>query len=349
MGAELNRRWLLARRPQGLVKADDFKFSEEGVPALADGEILVRNLYLSCDPTQRSWMSVKTYMPAVKLGEVMRSFAVGEVRASRDPRFKEGQIVYGMFGWQDFCAARADDFFPMLAVPSGVSLEAALGVFGLTGLTAHFGLTEVADVKPGETVVVSGAAGATGSVAGQIAKILGCNVVGIAGGREKCDYLVKTLGFDAAIDYKNENIVSRMRETCPKGINVFFDNVGGKILDAALMMLAMRARVVICGSVSGYNDQGPPEGPRNLMQLLVRRARMEGFVMTDFNDRVPSALVALSAWVREGRIKHRSDIVEGFENAPAALLRLFSGENLGKQLVRIAPMPASVSASGVVL
>ena len=349
MSNNVNRRWLLARRPRGLVQAEDFQWSEAEIPTLAEGEVLVRNLYVSCDPTQRSWMAVKTYMPAVNLGEVMRSFAVGEVRASRNPKFREGEIVYGMFGWQDYCAARVDDFFPMLKVPAGVSLEAALGVFGLTGLTAYFGLIDVGAVKAGDTVVVSGAAGATGSVAGQIAKTFGCNVVGIAGGREKCDYLTKTLGFDAAIDYKEENIIRRLRDTCPNGINVFFDNVGGRILDAALMLLAMRARIVICGSISGYNDQVAVEGPRNLMQLLVRRSRMEGFVMTDFNERVPEALAALSAWVRDGKIKYQSDIAVGLENAPGALLRLFSGQNKGKQLVRIAAPSAGVSEAGVVL
>jgi hypothetical protein len=237
----------------------------------------------------------------------------------------------------------------MLRVPSGVSLEAALGVFGLTGLTAYFGVVHVAGVRPGETVVVSGAAGATGSVAGQIAKVLGGRAVGIAGGKEKCASLTELFGFDAAIDYKSENVMTRLRETCPGGMNVFFDNVGGRILDAALMHLALHARVVICGSISGYNDQTPPEGPRNYMQLLVRRSRMEGFLTTDFNDRVPEALAALSGWVRQGQLKHQSDVQEGLENAPAALARLFSGANRGKQLVRVAAPTAGVNAAGVVL
>ncbi len=331
----MNRQWLLARRPQGLVQPEDFRWNEAPVPELAEGQVLVRNLYLSCDPTQRSWMAGRTYMPAVKIGDVMRSFAAGEVRASRNPEFHEGQLVYGMFGWQDYCAAGPGDLFEMVKVPGDVPLDAALGVLGLTGLTAYFGLLDVGALKTGETVVVSGAAGATGSVAGQIAKARDCRVVGIAGGREKCDYLA-SIGFDAAIDYKTDNVMTRLRETCPQGIDVFFDNVGGRILDAALMHLAMHARVVLCGSISGYSEVTPPEGPRNYMQLLVRRSRMEGFVMTDFNERVPEAQAALSAWIREGRIRHRSDIVEGLENAPAALVRLFTGENRGKQLVRVA-------------
>jgi NADPH-dependent curcumin reductase CurA len=330
------------------MSAEDFTWAETPIPTPAEGEVLVRNLYLSCDPTQRSWMTTKTYMPQMKIGEVIRSFAAGEVKTSRDPRFAEGQIVYGMFGWQDYCATTPEGFFPMMRVPSGMAIEAALGVFGLTGLTAYFGLLRVGALKPGETVLVSGAAGATGSVAGQIAKALGCRVIGIAGGRAKCDHLIGGLGFDAAIDYKSENLVTRLRQTCPNGIDVFFDNVGGRTLDAALMHLAMRARVVICGAISGYNES-TPAGPLNYMQLLVQRSRMEGFVTTDFIDQVPEAADALTRWVREGRIKHQSDVQEGLESAPAALARLFAGENRGKQLVRIAAPTAGVSEAGVVL
>ena len=289
MRVESNRQWLLARRPRGTLSSDDFRAAEAAVPQPQDGEVLVRNLYLSCDATQRSWMSVKTYLPPVNVGEVMRSFALGEVRVSRHPAYAEGEIVYGMFGWQDFCATKPENLFNMTKVPKGVSLEAALGVLGLTGMTAYFGLVEIARLREGDTVVVSGAAGATGSIAGQIAKALNCYVVGIAGGPEKCNYLTGSLGFDAAIDYKNDNVMSRLRETCGKGIDVFFDNVGGRILDAALLHLAMHARVVLCGSISTYNDDTAREGPRNYMQLLVRRSRMEGFVMTDFNERVPEA------------------------------------------------------------
>jgi NADPH-dependent curcumin reductase CurA len=296
-------------------------------------------------------MSVRTYLPAMNVGEVIRSLAAGEVRVSRHPSFREGQLVYGMFGWQDYCVATPDDgFFRMLKVSKGVPLEASLGVLGLTGMTAYFGLTAVGMLRQGETVVVSGAAGATGSAAGQIAKAFNCRVVGIAGGPEKCEYLTGTLGFDAAIDYKFDNVMTRLRETCPEGIDVFFDNVGGRILEAALMHLALHARVVLCGAISSYNDPTPPEGPRNYMQLLVRRSRMEGFVVTDFNDQMPEAQAALSAWVRNGVIKYQSDIVEGLENAPAALERLFLGKNRGKQLVRIArPSPGSVSDTGIVL
>jgi NADPH-dependent curcumin reductase CurA len=338
--AATNRQWLLARRPKGLVCAEDFTWSESPAPPLADGEVLVRNLYASCDPTQRSWMAGKTYLPPVKIGEVMRSFGLGEVVASNDPRFEIGQVVYGMLGWQDYCATPAAGFFPLLAVPKGVSHEAALGVFGLTGLTAYFGVVHVGSVRPGQTVVVSGAAGATGSIAGQIARALGARVVGIAGGPEKCATLKDVFGFHEAIDYKNDNVMTRLRETCPQGVHVFFDNVGGRILDAVLLHLALHARVVVCGSISGYNDETPPEGPRNYMQLVVKRSRMEGFLMTDFNDRIPEAIAALSGWVREGRLRHQTDVVDGLENAPAALARLFTGANRGKQVVRIATSAA---------
>jgi NADPH-dependent curcumin reductase CurA len=330
-----NRRWLLARRPDGLVSTEDFRWSESAIASPADGEVLVRNLYLSCDATQRSWMAVRTYLPAVEIGDVMRSFALGEVAASRDARFREGEVVYGLFGWQDYCVAKPDGFFPIRRVPAGTPFELALGVFGLTGLTAYFGMVDVGRVAARDSVVVSGAAGATGSVAGQIAKRFGARVVGIAGGPDKCAYLTRELGFDEAIDYRSQNVMTRLRQTCPNGIDVFFDNVGGNVLDAALLHLAMHARVVICGSISGYGRRNPVEGPRHYMQLVVRRSRMEGFLTTDYIDRIPEAADALGRWVQEGRIKQRSDVQQGLENAPAALARLFTGENRGKQLVRV--------------
>jgi NADPH-dependent curcumin reductase CurA len=333
--ADVNRQWQLARRPPGPVSAEDFKWAEAPVPVAGEGEILVRNLCLSCDPTQRSWMAGKTYMPAVKIGEVMRSIAAGVVRESRHPDYAVGDVVSGLFGWQDYCATTPAGAFGVTKIPSGVPVEAALGVFGLTGQTAYFGLIEVGQLRPGETVVVSGAAGATGSVVGQIAKIYGCNVVGFAGGREKCDHLVRELGFDAAIDYKTENIATRLRETCPRGVDVYFDNVGGRVLDTVLLYLAMKARVVVCGAISGY-DSGTIEPPRNYMQLVFKRARMEGFLVSDYADKTPTAIAALARWVKEGRIKHECDVVEGLENAPAALARLFAGQNRGKQLVRVA-------------
>jgi Putative NADP-dependent oxidoreductases len=331
-----NRQWLLARRPKGPVSAEDFRFNETGAPVPGEGEILVRNLYLSCDPTQRGWMARDTYMPMIPLGEVMRSFAGAEVVQSRDPRFAPGQRVQGLFGWQDYAVAKQSESIPIIPIPDGFSIATGVSGLGLTGLTAYFGLLDVGRARAGETVVVSGAAGATGSAVGQIAKIIGCRVVGIAGGPEKCRYLIQELGFDGAIDYKRENLISALRTQCPNGIDVYFDNVGGAILDAALVFLALRGRVVICGAISTYNDETPTPGPKNYIRLLIRRGRMEGFLVLDFAHRADEAITALSGWLREGKLKDRIDVVEGFENAPAAFNRLFTGENQGKQLVKIA-------------
>jgi NADPH-dependent curcumin reductase CurA len=327
-----NRQWLLARRPTGALDAADFRLNESKIPEPGEGEILVRNLYLSCDPTQRGWMSHDTYMPAIPLGDVIRASACGEVVLSRDPRFSPGQKVKGLFGWQEYALAKQANVTP---IPDEVPLTTALSALGMTGMTAYFGLLDVGRAKQGETVVVSGAAGATGSVVGQIAKILGCRVVGIAGGKEKCDRLVRELGFDVAIDYKNDNVLTALRDGCPAGIDVYYDNVGGPTLDAALALLALRGRVVICGAISTYNDASPGPGPKNYLNLLVRRGRMEGFLVIDYLHRAAEAMNALSGWLREGKLKDRVDVVEGFENAPAALARLFKGENIGKQLVKI--------------
>jgi NADPH-dependent curcumin reductase CurA len=339
MPEPVNRQWLLARRPEGLVQAEDFRWAEVTVPEPGEGEILVRNLYLSCDPTQRSWMAGDTYLPKVKIGEVMRSFAAGQVVKSRSEAFPVGQIVQGSFGWQDYVATGPGAPASPVPIPGGVPIETALSVLGLTGITAYFGLLEIGRPRAGETVVVSGAAGATGSAAAQIAKIKGCRAVGIAGGAEKCRYLIEELGLDAAIDYKSEDVGRRLRRTCRQGIDVFFDNVGGEVLDAALGNLAMRGRVVLCGAISRYNDAAPAPGPRNYLSLLVQRGRMEGFIVLDFMPRAGEAVAELARWLRDGKLKDRVDVQHGLENAPAALARVFRGENRGKQLVKIADPP----------
>jgi len=331
-----NRQWLLARRPQGMVSAEDFRWVEAAVPTPGEGEVVVRNLWLSCDPAQRGWIAGDTYIPAVKIGEVVRSFAVGQVVESRIPKFPAGQLVQGLFGWQDYACVKPGTLSSPSPVPAGVPIETAMSALGATGITAYFGLLEVGRPKPGETVVVSAAAGATGSVVGQIAKIKGCRAVGIAGGAEKCRWLIDDYGFDAAIDYKSEDVGGRLRELCPKGIDVFFDNVGGEILDAALARLAMRGRVVLCGAIARYNDSAKGSGPKNYLSLVVQRGRMEGFIILDYMPRAAEAVVELSAWLKDGRLKNRVDVLQGLENAPAALARLFKGENRGKQLVRIA-------------
>jgi len=331
-----NRQWLLARRPSGPVSAEDFRLETHPAPVPAEGEVLVRNLYLSVDPTQRTWIAGDTYLPAVRIGDVMRSFAAAEVVESRHPGFEPGQLVQGLFGWQDYALARPGSPSAPTRLPSGVPLENALSALGLTGLTAYFGLLEVGKPRPGETVVVSGAAGATGSVAGQIARILGCRVVGIAGGAEKCRWITSELGFDAAIDHRAGDVAARLRETCPGGIDVYFDNVGGEILDAALARLALRGRVVLCGGISQYDAGGPPTGPRNYLNLVVQRGRMEGFLVLDYLPRASEAVKALGGWLREGKLKDRVDVAVGLENAPATLARLFRGANTGKQLLRVA-------------
>jgi NADPH-dependent curcumin reductase CurA len=338
---QTNHQWLLARRPEGTVTAEDFRLAEGPAPDPSDGEALVRNLYLSVDPTQRGWMAGDTYLPAVKIGEVMRSFAVGQVIESRHPGLRPGQIVQGLFGWQDFAIARPGSSTSPTPVPSGVPIETAMSALGLTGITAYFGLLDVGRPRPGETVVVSGAAGATGSVAAQVARIAGCRVIGIAGGAEKCRYLVDELGLDGAVDYKSEDLARRLREFCPSGVDVFFDNVGGPALDAVLLLLALRGRIVLCGGIYHYNDARPTGGPANYLSLVSKRGRMEGFIVLDYLSRSGEAVAALSGWLRDGKLKDRVDVVDGLASAPAALLRVFEGKNRGKQLVKLAdPSPA---------
>jgi hypothetical protein len=332
-----NRQWVLKRRPHGMVSPDDFALRTVPVPEPADGELLVRTLWLSFDPTQRGWIEDRpSYLPPVAIGEVMRASSVGRVVRSRHPGFAEGDLVFGLGGWQEFFTTPGAGFPGVQKVPPGVPPSWMLGVLGVTGVTAYFGLLELGAPKPGETVLVSGAAGATGSVAGQIARIRGCRTIGIAGGPEKCRWVVERARFDACIDYKHEDVGKRLGELCPKGLDVYFDNVGGEILEAALDHLALRARIVLCGGISSYNDETPRPGPRNLMNLVVQRARMEGFIVLDYFGRMDEAVRQLGAWVQAGEIVHEEDVQEGFERIPATLQRLFTGQNLGKQLLRLA-------------
>jgi NADPH-dependent curcumin reductase CurA len=331
-----NRRLVLARRPSGLVDDSTVRLDTETVPDLADGEALIRIRYLSIDPTIRTWMDdVPSYLPPIGIGEVIRSGGVGEVIKTRSDAYSPGQLVFGMTGWQEYViadnAARA-----LQVLPGGVDPKAVLGVLGVTGMTAYFGLIDVGRVQAGDVVVVSGAAGATGSVVGQIAKIKGTQkVVGIAGGPEKCAYVVDELGFDEAIDYKNENVAKRLRDVCPDGIDLYFDNVGGQILDDCLANIAQRGRVVLCGAISTYTSDGPPPGPSNYLNLLVRRGRMEGFIILDYLDRFPAAQLEVAGWIAEGKIRSSEHIVEGLERAPEALNLLFSGGNTGKVIVAL--------------
>src|SRR5262245_46544575 len=336
-----NRQWLLARRPGAQISEQDFELRQSDVPKPRDGEMLVRTLWLSFDPTQRGWMSMDTYVPMIPLGEPMRAIGVGQVVESRRAGFAEGDLLQGMLAWADFVIVGDGALMPPTKLPPGTPPNLALGLFGGTGMTAYFGALDVGQPKAGETFVVSGAAGATGSVAGQIAKIQGCRVIGIAGGREKCAWLTGEAGFDAAIDYKAEDVPAALGRLCPKGIDVYFDNVGGEILDAVLARLAHRARVVLCGAISRYGEMGRATeglgpGPSNYFNLVLAHGRMEGFLVLDYLDRFPEAFERLATWYGEGRIKHRDDVQEGLENAPKTLIRLFTGANFGKQLLRIA-------------
>jgi NADPH-dependent curcumin reductase CurA len=337
MSEAKNRRWLLAERPKGECVDRNFRWVEEPVPALdTDGEILVRTLYLSVDPTQRGWIARDGYLPAVPIGDVVRSVGVGRVEKSRHPGFTPGDLVNGMVGWQDYAKFQANGPGAPVKLPPGVPIPLAMSALGLTGLTAYFGLLDVGRPSAGETVVVSGAAGATGSAVGQIARIKGCRAIGIAGGKEKCDWLVKVARFDAAIDYRTENVAARLRDLCPKGVDVYFDNVGGDLLDVVLAQLAMRGRVVLCGAIATYNDTELRPGPKNYLNLLIKRGRMEGFIILDYMKRAPEAVGELLGWVQSGELVDRVDVQEGLENAPATLRRLFAGENQGKQLLKIA-------------
>jgi hypothetical protein len=274
----------------------------------------------------------------------MSSFAVGQVLESRHADFKPGDLVRGDFGWQDYAVTNGKGFGGVHQVPPGVPPNLALSLFGLTGPTAYFGITEIGQVKAGETVVVSGAAGAVGSVAGQIAKIKGCRVIGTAGGKEKCAWLVQEAHFDAAIDYKSEDIGARLSALCPEGIDVFFDNVGGTVLNEVLARINIKARIALCGSISKSDTAEPQPGPANYSNLVARRGRMEGFTVLDYGPRVPEAIEALGRWQREGRLVQKEDVAVGLENAPRTLLRLFSGENFGKQLLKITDAAAPVRA-----
>jgi NADPH-dependent curcumin reductase len=329
-----NHQFRLAARPVGMPKRTDWNYVAEPAREPGPNEVLIKVQYLSLDPAMRGWMNEgKSYIPPVQIGEVMRAGGVGQVVASNHSGFKVGDSVYGTLGIQEYATVEGK---ALTKVDTSVApAPTLLGALGMPGMTAYFGLLDIGKPLPGQTVVVSGAAGAVGSVAGQIAKIKGCRVVGIAGGREKCDYLVRDLGFDAAIDYKSEDVKKTLRQHCPKGVDVYFDNVGGDILDIVLTQLARHARIVICGAISQYNTTTGVKGPANYMSLLVNRASMTGMVVFDYADRYPEAMQAMAKWIAEGKLKTREDIVEGLETFPETLLKLFKGENTGKLVLRV--------------
>ncbi len=329
-----NHRFLLAARPVGMPKPSDWTYAEESVADPKEGELLVKVLYISLDPAMRMWINnARSYIPPVGIGEVMRALGVGIVTASRNARFAVGDHVSGVFGVQQY--ALTDGKGVRKVDPRIVPLPKYLSVLGMTGMTAYFGLLDTGQPKPGETVVVSAAAGAVGAIVGQIAKIKDCRVVGIAGGPEKCRHIVDELGFDAAVDYKSENVRKSLRDHCPNGIDVYFDNVGGTLLEAALANLARGARIVICGAISQYCSIGPTAGPSNYMSLLTNRASMKGMLVMDYIDSYPQAGAEMAGWIAAGKLKSREDIVDGLATFPETLLKLFKSENFGKLMLKV--------------
>lgn len=330
-----NHQFRLAARPQGSVKDSDWSRTTEPVRAPAEGEVVIQIQYLSLDPAMRGWMNdSKSYIPPVGIGEVMRALGVGRVVASANPKFAVGEHVTGLLGVQEYTYSDGKGITKV--DPKLAPLPTYLGTLGMPGMTAYFGLLEAGKPQAGDTVVVSGAAGAVGSVVGQVAKIKGCRVVGIAGGADKCRYLVEELGFDAAIDYKSENVAEALKTHCPDGVNVYFDNVGGDILDAVLTRIARGARIVICGAISQYNNSTPVKGPANYLALLVNRATMTGIVVSDYYDRAMEAAMVMGGWIASGKLKTREDIVQGLDNFPKAFDMLFTGANQGKLVLQVA-------------
>ena len=336
----INHQVRLAARPSGLPRPSDWQFTEEAVPAPADGGVVVKNQLLSLDPAMRGWMNEgKSYIPPVGIGEVMRAGGIGVVTASSHAGFAVGEHVGGQLGVQEYFSGSGKDLQRAGLHRIDLRLGTAtqwMNVLGMPGMTGYFGLMDVGQPKAGEVVVVSGAAGAVGQTVGQLARIKGCRVVGIAGGAAKCEWVVKELGFDACIDYKAGSVRAGLKQHCPDGVDIYFDNVGGEILDDVLAKIRRGARIIICGAISQYNNTTPINGPKNYLSLLVNRARMEGIVVFDNTERFPQAIAEMSLYLKDGRMKSREDIVEGGVAAfPATLLKLFAGENFGKLVLRV--------------
>ena len=334
-----NHQYRLASRPVGLPIRANWNFTEEAVTEPGPGGVLVKTLYLSLDPAMRGWMNEgKSYIPPVEINAVMRAGGVGQVVASNNPAYAVGDYVNAGLDVQEYCLITQENIkrSGMFKIDPGLGLTTWTNVLGMPGMTGFFGLMEVGLPKAGETVVVSGAAGAVGQTVGQIAKLKGCRVVGIAGGQAKCDWVVKELGFDACIDYKNSDVRRGLKEHCPSGVDIYFDNVGGEILDMVLAKINRKARIIICGAISQYNNTTPVKGPANYLSLLVNRARMEGIVVFDYADRYHLAVAEMAGYLKAGTMKSKEDVVQGIENFPEALLKLFNGENFGKLVLQVA-------------
>ena len=337
MSEAINRQILLKSRPVGEIKDSDFEHVSTPIPTIGDGEFLARNLYLSLDPAMRGWMNDSdSYIEPVQLGDPMRASSVSVVVESNNPDYKPGDKVVGMGNWQDYVVYGPKDMHRL--IPEGLPLPLTnfLSILGITGLTAYFGFLDIGEPKEGDTVVVSAAAGAVGSVVGQIAKNMGCHVVGLAGSDEKCAWVKDELGFDACINYKTQNVAKELFKNCPNKIDVYFDNVGGSILNDVLGQINVHARISICGAISQYNATEMPPGPSNYLTLLTKRSKMQGFIVTDFAARFPEAVQQLAQWSIEGKIKHKEEVVDGLENAPVAIHKLFKGTNQGKLIIKVA-------------
>ncbi|MDZ4836408.1 MAG: NADP-dependent oxidoreductase [Candidatus Melainabacteria bacterium] len=333
-----NRQFRLKTRPVERVSSDNFEFVDEPLPKLGKDEVLIRNIFLSLDPTNRIWMSdMEQYMPPVQIGEVMRGLGIGRVEESNNERFTKGDFVSGLLGWQDYFVANEEAAAGLMVLPQipGVPVEVFSGAAGMTGLTAFYGLFEVGKAKEKETLVVSAAAGAVGSIVGQLGKLIGMRVVGIAGGEEKCKWLLDDLGFDAAVDYKRPDWKERLIEATPNGVDVNFENVGGKIMEAVFNRMNLYSRMVLCGMISGYNEQDDSKSRISLTRALMQRITIQGFIVLDYHKKNVEATKQLATWIAEGKIKHRETIVEGLENAPMTLNKLFDGGNVGKLLIKI--------------
>jgi NADPH-dependent curcumin reductase CurA len=336
----VNRQWRLKSRPSGLIKADNFELVSQPMPEPAEGQLLIRSVYLSLDPAMRGWLTDRpSYVPPVQIGDIMRGFAVGIVEKSENPKFAAGDYVQGMFGWQEYLLSNGE---AVTKLPeSGLPFSAYLGLFGLAGLTAYAGLLEVGQPKSGETLLISGAAGSVGSLVGQIGKIKGLRVVGIAGTDEKCNWLRGELAFDAAVNYKETDSKKQLKTACPNGVDIYFENVGGEILETALSLMKTFGRVVVCGLISQYNATAPVPGPSNFAAVISKRLKIQGFLAIDYSSKVKEMVSSFTQWHSSGELKYRVDIVRGLESAPAAINKLFDGSNHGKLMVELSDPPSA--------